>query len=88
VKEHTSPWGFGIALAAAASVMPFAWWLDSNGSSGGDGLQNFGTMVLFLGVAALLTVGGVIAGYWRSESQRWLAALALVVWLAPLVLVL
>jgi hypothetical protein len=85
--ERKSPLGFCAAVGAAASVIPFAWWLDSNDSSGGDGLQNFSTMVVFLGAAALLTVSGVIAGFWRTESQRWLAALAVMLWLAPLALV-
>ena len=82
--DQKPPIAFIIATLAAASIIPFAMYLDSTITPGGDGYQNFGTMVLFLLVTAVLTVGGIIVGFVRKEKYRWLALVAVVLWVLPI----
>lgn len=79
------PVAFGIATAAAASVLPVAWLMDQAVGQGGDGLGGFGAISLFLLAALAATVTGVAVGYRRKERFPWLAQVALALWLLPVV---
>jgi hypothetical protein len=78
------PVAFIIAVLAAASVMPFMKLMDAMTSPGGDGLSNMWMGALFLGLALLATIAGIIAGLLRKEKYSWLALAALALWVLPL----
>ena len=77
------PIGYGIAAAAAASVLPVIWLIDATMGGGGDGYGGAGAMLLFLTLALTLTAVGAVAGARRKEPHAWLVLAALALWLLP-----
>jgi predicted membrane channel-forming protein YqfA (hemolysin III family) len=82
----TPPIAFGIAILAAASLMPVTMLMDAMRSPGGDGYSGFGNTLLFLLAALVITVTGVVMGLRRKERFPWLAYVALALWVVPLVM--
>jgi hypothetical protein len=78
------PIAYIIAVLASGSIMPFAMLLDAMRVPGGDGLQGFWEMVLFLIVAIIVTIVAVIIGKRRNERFSWLILLALALWVVPI----
>jgi hypothetical protein len=81
---RAKPVAFIIAVLAAGSIMPFAMLLDALRAPGGDGLQGFWEMVLFLIVALIVTIVSIIMGLRRNEPFKWLIVIAAALWIAPL----
>lgn len=84
-STQRSPISLGIATLAAASLMPVTLLMDATRTPGGDGYSGFGNTLLFLLVALVITVTGVVMGLRRKERFPWLAFVALALWVLPLV---
>ena len=82
----TPPIAWGIAVLVAASLMPGTMLPDAI-LPAGDGTSGFGNTLLFLLVALIVTVTGVVIGLRRKERYRWLGYVALALWVLPVVVV-
>jgi hypothetical protein len=83
---NATPISLGIAVLAAASLMPVTMLMDAMRTPGGDGYSGFGNTLLFLLVALVITVTGVVIGLRRKERFPWLALVALALWVLPVVM--
>ncbi len=80
------PISLGIAVLAAASLMPVTMLMDAMRTPSGDGSSGFGSTLLFLLAALVITVTSAIIGLQRKERFPWLAYVALALWVLPVVM--
>ncbi len=76
---------FMASIAAAALIVPLLFLISSTATSGGDGLQTFWPSVLAFASCVLTSLICIIVGFVRGERPRWLAMIAVVLCVAPLV---
>jgi hypothetical protein len=86
---NTTPSGkpkfFIASVVAAALIIPLLFLISSTATSGGDGLQTFWPSVLAFAGCVLASLICMTAGFVRGERPRWLAIIAVVLCVAPLV---
>ena len=72
------------AIVAAALIVPLLLSLDLVSSRGGDGYGNFWLGAIAYVACVVTSAICMVAGLVRGERPRWLAPIAVVLWLLPM----